>query len=80
VPLFYYLLHILVIHILAGVFAYFKYGWEKLNTFVARPPDWGYDLWVVYMVWIGVVLLLYWPCRGWAVLKRRHPGGILSYL
>jgi len=35
---------------------------------------------MVYLIWIGVVLILYFPCLGYAALKRRYPGGLLSYL
>jgi hypothetical protein len=31
-------------------------------------------------VWVGVVLVLWPVCAWYAGLKRRHPGGVLSYL
>jgi hypothetical protein len=38
------------------------------------------DLWVVYLVWMGVVLALYPACRWFADLKRRRSERWLSYL
>ena len=82
VPLFYYLLHILLLHTLIVVFAYARYG-KQIFAFMsapAPPPDWGYNLGVVYLVWAGAVLLLYLPCRWWARLKERKRAAWLSYL
>ena len=37
------------------------------------PTDYGYDLWVVYLVWAAVVLALYPVCRWYAGLKQAEP-------
>jgi uncharacterized membrane protein len=81
VPLFYYLLHFYLLHILAVVFAIARYG-KQASTFSALglPPGYGYPLWVVYLVWASAVLALYFPCRAWARLKQRRPSAWLSYL
>jgi uncharacterized membrane protein len=50
VPLFFYLLHWYVIKSIQIALAYARYGdatWDFLRT-GQIPPDWGYDLWVVY--------------------------------
>jgi len=44
------------------------------------PDGYGYDLWVVYAVWIVVILLLYPLCRWFAELKQRRRDWWLSYL
>ena len=44
------------------------------------PPNYGYDLWAVYAVWIAVVVVLYPVCRWYAGLKRRRHDWWLSYL
>ena len=44
------------------------------------PPDYGVGLPTVYLVWIGVVLVLYPPCRWFARLKRRSGNRWLSYV
>jgi hypothetical protein len=89
VPLFFYLLHILVIHALAVGFAYARYGqadWMFKNVTVPSnavlpyPPGYGYNLMTVYGIWLGVVLLLYPACRWFADVKGRRREAWLSYL
>jgi uncharacterized membrane protein len=85
VPLFYYLLHVPLIHVVAMAFAYASHGETGFLPLVVvfrnqMPSDYGYGLPVVYGVWIGVVLLLYPPCRWFAAVKRRYRWAWLSYL
>lgn len=89
VPLFYFLLHIFLIHALTIPFAYLRYGRAEflLNPLPSMggpaklfPPDFGYPLWVVYAVWAGVVALLYPLCLWFARLKERRSDWWLSYL
>jgi uncharacterized membrane protein len=85
VPLFYYLLHLPLIHALAVVAAYLRFGraeWLFISPFrPATPPaNNGFDLWVVYLVWISVVLALYPVCRWFEKVKRRRRDPWLSYL
>ena len=81
VPLFYYLLHIPLIHAAAMVFAFIRYGPALLNHLSSNqpPPDYGYNLLVVYLVWVAVVLALYPVCRWFANLKQRRRDVWLSY-
>jgi uncharacterized membrane protein len=87
VPMFYYLLHIPLIHLLAVGACYLKYGqthWmfesTGLEDFpVTKPDGWGYSLPIVYLVWCGVVLALYPFCRWFAGLKQRRSDTWLSY-
>lgn len=87
VPLFYFLLHMPVIHLLAVIVCYVRYGGAhrmfesaRLDQFpVTRPPGWGYSLPVVYFVWVLVVALLYPACR-WFADAKQHRAGWLSYL
>ena len=44
------------------------------------PPDFGYPLWVVYLVWIGIVVAIYPLCRWFAGVKARRREWWLSYL
>jgi hypothetical protein len=44
------------------------------------PPGYGYDLWVVYAVWIAVVGMLYPLCLWFARVKERRRDWWLSYL
>ena len=88
VPLFFYLLHIPLIHLLAVLFAYLQYGaaggvwlgppWDP-ETVALYPKNYGYGLFGVYAVWLLVILLLYPLCRWFADLKRRRREAWLSY-
>ena len=85
VPLFYYLLHLPLIHGLAVLVAYARFGhadWQFGSVFnwVAAPPGSTFSLPVVYLIWIGVVVLLYPVCRWFAEVKRRRRDAWLSYL
>jgi uncharacterized membrane protein len=88
VPLFYFITHFTLIHLLAVIVTYVRYGtahWmfespDLGNYPFTQPPDWGYGLLVVYLVWAVVVLLLYPLCRWYAGLKRRRNDWWLSYL
>ena len=44
------------------------------------PPDFGYPLWVVYLVWIFIVVAIYPLCRWFAGVKARRREWWLSYL
>src|SRR5579863_641289 len=87
VPMFYYLLHIPLIHLLAVVVCYARYGqvhWmfesPTLGQFpITPPPEWGFSLPIVYLVWAVVVLALYPLCRWFAALKQRRSDAWLSY-
>jgi uncharacterized membrane protein len=82
VPMFYYLGHIYVIHILAGIFAMWQggeAGFLSLDT--ASFPKWyGTTLPGVYLAWALVVLIMYVPCRWFANLKSRRRDWWLSYI
>jgi uncharacterized membrane protein len=84
VPLFFYVLHIPLIHGLAVLFARARYGqahWLFQNPpDFAVPKDYGYGLPLVYLVWIAVVLILYPACRWYAGVKKRRRDAWLSYL
>jgi uncharacterized membrane protein len=89
VPLFYYLLHLPLIHTLALAVNLIRFGradWlyghqpGPNEPALVSPPDRGFDLPVVFLVWITVVVLLYPACRWFAEVKRRRQEAWLSYL
>ena len=87
VPMFYYLIHFPLIHLCAVIAAWFQHGRFDflLNFPPAVPPDqfppgYGYNLFVVYLIWISIVVSLYLPCRWFGDLKRRRNDWWLSYL
>jgi uncharacterized membrane protein len=87
VPMFYYLLHIPLIHLIAVAVCYARYGqvhWmvesPGLGQFpITLPPGWGYSLPIIYLVWACVVLALYPLCRWFSGLKQRRNDAWLSY-
>lgn len=85
VPLFYYLLHLPLIHLMAVIFSWLRYG-HPVEALYGNPPrpeapsDFGYSLPIVYLVWIGIVVMLYPACRWFAGLKKRRKDAWLSYL
>ena len=88
VPMFYYVLHIVLIHLLAVAACLVRYGsahWmfesPTLDRYpVTQPPGWPAPLPVVWLIWGSVVLLLYPLCRWFAAVKRRRADWWLSYL
>jgi uncharacterized membrane protein len=91
VPMFYFILHFYLIHALAMLFAWFRYG-SSAARFVFNPlpsmggptklfpANFGYSLWTAYGVWLLVLVLLYPVCRWFANVKRRRRDWWLSYL
>jgi uncharacterized membrane protein len=84
VPLFYFLLQWYVIHplaILAGLVRGLPVAWQFSAAALGPPPDgWALGLPGIYVAWVVVLAVLYLPCRWFAGVKARHPGGWLSYL
>jgi uncharacterized membrane protein len=88
VPMFYYVLHVPLIHVLAVIICGARYRqvhWmfesPSLRNFpFTPPPGWGFSLPTTYMLWAVVVLALYPVCRWFAALKRRRSDPWLSYL
>ncbi|AGY58895.1 DUF1624 domain-containing protein [Gloeobacter kilaueensis] len=83
VPLFYYLLHLPLIHGLSLAVAVARYGPRALSFGEqgnSVPTDAGFALPVVYLIWLGIVLLLFPLCAWFADIKRRRRDPWLSYL
>jgi uncharacterized membrane protein len=89
VPLFYFVVHLYVIHILAIMLAFIRYGHAEflLNPLPSMggmaklyPPHYGYELGAVYVLWMAVVAMLYPLCLWFARLKQRRSDWWLSYL
>ena len=85
VPLFYFVIHFYLIHIAAFITALFMgYKWKDVVN--AGPvgqqlPDYGFKLWIVYLIWISIVVVLYPFCKRYAKYKFDHPEKWwLSYL
>jgi uncharacterized membrane protein len=85
VPLFFYFLHLYVIHGLTLWLANRQHPDAPLPAaFFNFPPGhapagYGYDLPQIYLLWLFVVLLLFPPCYWFAQFKSRHRYAWLSY-
>lgn len=87
VPFFFYILHIYLIHLLALIAAEFTgWGWQalilpNLPFRVDELRGFGFNLLVVYLVWIGVIVMLYPLCLRFGRYKQNHKDHWwLSYL
>jgi len=86
--LFYYLVHFALIHLIAVVVCYARYGevhWLFESPSIAQapftsPPGWGLSLPWVYLFWAIVVCSLYPLCSWYAGIKQRSRHPLLSYL
>jgi uncharacterized membrane protein len=85
VPLFYYVLHIYLIHVIAilASLAFHQPVWH--GTVIAdhaqRPLGYGHGLPFIYAMWILAVAILYLPCRWFMEFRSRHRDwNWLSYL
>lgn len=87
VPLFYYFLHMIVIHVFA-ILSIFIFGgnWQDMimtgkNFMDGNLKTYGYSLFIVYLVWISVVLLLFPLCKQYMKYKANNKDKWwLSYL
>lgn len=82
VPMFYYILHLFLIHTLAYGFAMIQGGdGSFLSLDVESFPAWyGTNLAGVYLGWVIVIAILYFPCRWFAGLKSRRKDWWLGYI
>jgi len=85
VPLFYYVLHLYLIHILAILVALafhqpILHG-SVIADFATKPAGYGHGLPFIYAMWILAVAILYLPCLWFMEFRSRHRDWTwLSYL
>jgi hypothetical protein len=89
VPLFYYVLHLFLLHTMAAVYSYARFGTAAWLFTAPATPDvmggtppkgYGFDLPMVYVFWIVAVLILYPLCKWFARYKQTHKQAWLSYV
>jgi uncharacterized membrane protein len=89
VPFFFYLAHLALAHLIAIGMNFGRYGWKHFLLLAPPsmgspselfPPNYGYPLWTVYLVWIVVLVALYPVCLWFSRLKQRRHDSWLSYL
>jgi uncharacterized membrane protein len=85
VPFFYYVLHFYLIRILTVVI-FFLQGFKTSqiitpnSPFLFTPPGFGFNIGIVYLLWLAIILSLYYPCKWFSNYKKTHKQGWLSYL
>ena len=90
-PLFYFVAHFFLAHLAAALLALARYGraaWPFIfhplpsmgGSQALYPENFGYDLWVVYVVWAAIVLALYPACRRVAAWKAGRTEWWVGYL
>jgi uncharacterized membrane protein len=85
VPFFYYVIHWYLIDVI-HIILFFAMGYTSKQIvnpnshFVFAPYGWGFGLGGVYLIWLVVVVIMYWPCKWFGNYKRTHRQWWLSYL
>jgi uncharacterized membrane protein len=87
VPMFYYLLHIPLIHVAACAVSLIREGHLDPWLFTNHPLDPGplpagytWSLPLLYLVYAICLVVLYFPCRWYANLKAARRSKLLSYI
>jgi hypothetical protein len=87
VPMFYYLLHIPLIHTLALVVSLVRTGSITPWLFgdhpmwpAPQPEGYMWSLGLLYLVFAIAIALLYLPCRWYAGVRARHKGSWLRFI
>ncbi|MEM7243903.1 MAG: heparan-alpha-glucosaminide N-acetyltransferase domain-containing protein [Acidobacteriota bacterium] len=82
VPLFYYLLHLPVINLLAATWFFLRHDtfrWIR-GMFQPLPESFEPSLVIVYVAWVVIVLLLWPACRWFEGVKQRRREWWIRYL
>ncbi len=89
VPFFYYAAHLALAHLISIAMNAVRYGRTAFLLSAPPsmggprqlfPPDYGFSLGTVYVVWIVVLLILYPACLWFSRLKQRRHDWWLGYL
>jgi uncharacterized membrane protein len=85
VPMFYYLLHIPLIHVLALIAWTARDGqahseWFTRAPYVSVEPAARWGLPLLYLVFVIAVVMLYFPCRWFARVKAQGRHGWLRFI
>lgn len=85
VPFFYYLCHWYLLRT-TNVILFFATGFNSnqivnpKQPLLFQPDGFGFNLFGVYVVWLVLIFILFWPCRWFSKYKRTHQQWWLSYI
>ena len=81
VPLFYYVVHLYLIHLAAALVFLPRFGVAAFHVDPDSPPaGFGVPLGLIYLIWASAVLAMYPLCRWFAAVKKEGRSAWLSYL
>jgi uncharacterized membrane protein len=84
VPLFAYVLHLFIAHGMAALLGAFTgqsfHDFQNIALDQSGLQDWGWPIWVAYLVWALTLAVLYPMCRWFGRVKRERRDWWLSYL
>lgn len=82
VPMFFYIVHLYAIHVLAvvlGAFQGFSFG-QMARLFRYLPPDYGFNLTATYIFWLLLIISHFYLCRSYMLFKKGKKHPIYSYI
>lgn len=85
-PMFFYLIHWYIVHPLLILVLFVQgFSWAEMdfasgNFGRPRGIESGLGLWGVYLIWISIVLLLYYPCKRYGAYKAIQKSKWLKYI
>jgi uncharacterized membrane protein len=85
VPFLYYIMHFYLLRFI-GILLFFVEGFTSSQIInrdsgsLFQPKGFGVNLLGVYIIWLLVISMLYFPCRWFAKYKKTHNQWWLSYL
>lgn len=85
-PMFFYLIHWYIVHPLLIVILFIQgFSWAEMDFAsgsFGRPKavESGLELWAVFVIWVSVVMLLYFPCKRYGIYKKGNRKWWVKYL
>ena len=85
VSMFFYIIHIFLIHVIAiGLYVIINFQSIDLKHLTTGVMDitlqYGYSIWVVYIIWILVLFMLYPVCKKYREIKLKYTNSLLRFI
>jgi uncharacterized membrane protein len=82
VPMFFYIVHLYLIHTIAVILGVFQ-GYsimDMMTDFEQYPGGYGFGLLVTYVLWILLIIFTYYLCKSYIVFKKGKTHPFFSYI